>query len=344
MTATSDSPKALESAGLHGAESNEMAEPATTTAQQGAIRAVIAAMLGNVLIAAAKFVAAAVTGSSAMLSEGIHSVVDTGNQALLLVGDRRSRKAPDERHPFGYGRELYFWSLVVAIVLFGVGGGLSMYEGFAAVRRGGEARDPLWSYVVLGVAFVSESASLSVAWREFRRLQGTRTIWQAFTDSKDPRIFVPLAEDCAALLGIAVAFAGIWLSRRLAVPALDGVSSMVIGLILGAVALLLAGETRGLLVGERADQRILRRVRDAAGDDPDVLEISHALTVHMGPDEIVLNLGVYFRPDQSIQQVAAAAERLKARIRAVDGRISRVFVEIAPWPALRAAAAAASSR
>lgn len=293
-----------------------------------AIRAVVAAMLGNLFIAAAKFTAALFTGSSAMLSEGIHSLVDTGNQALLLVGDRRSRKPPDEHHPFGYGRELYFWSLVVAIVLFGVGGGLSLYEGVTHLGRAVEQRNPLWNYAVLAVAFVAEGASLRVALHEFRRRWKDTPLWKAFRASKDPRIFVPMAEDVAALLGLTVALIGVVLARALSMPVLDAVSSIVIGMILGAVALILAAETRGLLVGEPADERILRCIDEAVRADPAIRGVRQALTIHTSPDHIFMNLEVSFRRDQSVDHIAAAVEGLKERIKAIDPRIAHVFVEI----------------
>src|SRR5512143_2435325 len=223
---------------------------------------VIAAMAGNIVIACAKFVAAFFTGIGAMLAEGVHSVVDTGNQALLLLGDWRSRRPSDSQHPFGYGSELYFWSLVVAIMLFGIGGGLSIYEGARHLQRAVLPRDILWNYAVLGIAFVTEGASLCVAWRQFRAQSEVRSLWQAFRDSKDPRVFVPLAEDVAALLGILVAGAGIALAQRLQMPIFDGGASIIIGVILAGVAVLLAVETRSLLLGERADASVLRRVRD----------------------------------------------------------------------------------
>jgi len=299
-----------------------------TEGNRRATRAVIAAMLGNLCIAAAKFLAAGFSGSSAMLSEGIHSVLDTGNQALLLVGDRRSRKPPDDLHPFGHGRELYFWSLVVAIVLFGVGGGLSIYQGIIHLRHAPEPGNPVWNYVVLAVAFAAESASLSVALRELRRRWGKTSLWRSFRASKDPRVFVPLAEDIAALLGLTVALIGVLLSQLLEMPVFDAVSSMLIGLILAAVALVLATETRGLLVGERADARILRRIHSAAARDPAVKEIRQALTIHTSPDQIYLNLAVDFRRNVSIAEMSAAVERLKRRVEAADPRIARIFVEV----------------
>lgn len=302
---------------------------APRTSRSGS-RTVVAAMLANLVIALAKFVTAGITGSSAMLSEGIHSLLDTGNQGLLLLGDRRSRKPPDERHPFGYGRELYFWSLIVAIVLFGMGGGLSLYEGIAHLAPATAPSDPSWNYVVLVVAFAAEGMSLRIAMREFLRRKEDVSLWRAFRASKDPRIFVPLAEDVAALAGIVVAFFGVFLSQRLGSSVFDAISSLVIGLILGAVALLLAAETRGLLVGEAADERVLRRIRHVACQDPAVLEIRHAVTLQLGPEEVLLNLGVHFRPGQSVRQVATAIRRLEQHIRAAERRITCIFVEVEP--------------
>ena len=293
-------------------------------------------MLANLVIAVAKFSAAAVTGSSAMLSEGIHSVVDTGNQGLLLIGEWRARKPADEQHPFGYGRELYFWSLVVALVLFGVGGGVSVYEGVR--HAGGQPhKNPFWNYVVLAVAFAAEGTSFVIALRALRRRKGAMPLWRAFRASKDPRVFVPLAEDTAALVGIAVAATGIFLSHRLGVRALDAASSVVIGLTLGAVAVLLASETRGLLVGERANEQVVRRIRDAALQDPAVIEIHQVVTLHVGPDAIILNLGARFRPGQPVEDVAAAIERLEQRVRQADWRVTHVFVELKTGPRLTAA-------
>jgi cation diffusion facilitator family transporter len=289
---------------------------------------VIAAMAGNIVIACAKFVAALFTGSGAMLAEGVHSVVDTGNQALLLFGDWRSRRPSDSQHPFGYGRELYFWSLVVAIVLFGIGGGLSIYEGLQHLRRAVMPRDVLWSYAVLGIAFVAEGASLCVAWRQFRIQSEARSLWQAFRDSKDPRVFVPLAEDVAALLGIVVAGAGIFLAQWLRMPVFDGGASVVIGAILAGVAVLLAAETRSLLLGERADASVLRRVREVVRREPAVAGVDEVVTLHIGPEEIALTLTISMTGAQELEQATVVVDRLKEEIAAVDPRLTRIFIEL----------------
>jgi len=295
------------------------------------LRVIFTAIVANLSIAAAKFVAAAFTGSAAMLSEGIHSVADTGNQALLLVGDRLSRRPADEAHPFGYGRELYFWSLVVAMVLFGVGGGLSVYEGIAHLKHPAERGRDIWNYAVLAISFAAEGMSFTVAFREFnRRRRGDRSLWRSFLDSKDPRVFVPLAEDTAALLGLTIAFLGVSLSHWLGRPEIDAASSIVIGLLLGVVAVVLAGETRSLLVGEPASEHIVGCIRDAAAADPAVVQVERILTIHSSPDEIFLALIVRFRDGQTVAELARAVDELKRRISAADPRITRMFVEPRP--------------
>lgn len=294
---------------------------------KGSTRAVFAAMIANGIIAVAKFVAAAATGSSAMFSEGIHSVADTGNQALLLFGDRRSRREADRRHPFGYGPEMYFWSLIVAMILFGLGGGFSLYEGISHLGHGEVPGDPLWNYSVLGVAFVVELVALRVAVGSLGRRDSGEGFWRRFLSSKDPRVYVPIAEDTAALLGVVVAFAGVFLSRRLDAPVLDAVSSMVIGAILAGVAVFLAWETRSLLVGETIEPEIRRAIRRVCDEQEGVEELVRLLGVHLGPDEVLLTLGVRFRRDLGAEEVAKTVERIEARIRRTDARVNRVFVE-----------------
>jgi cation diffusion facilitator family transporter len=291
----------------------------------GGTKAVVAAMIANAVIAVAKFVAAAVTGSSAMLSEGIHSVADTGNQALLLFGNRRSHKPPDSRHPFGYGQELYFWSLIVAMILFGLGGGFSMYEGIKHLGHPEVPKDPVWIYSVLGVAFVVEALALRVALGE---LDGKGSgLWKRLRACKDPRVFVPVAEDLAALIGVVVAFLGVFLARTFDLPVLDGAASIVIGIILGCVAVFLGYETRALLVGETISEDLEEQIQKIVAEDDAVLELVRMMGIHLGPEEILLNLGVKFQPGSGVENVAQAVERVERRIRAADPRVNRVFVE-----------------
>jgi cation diffusion facilitator family transporter len=288
---------------------------------------VVAAMIANGIIAVAKFTAAAITGSSAMLSEGIHSVADTGNQALLLLGNRRSHKPADRRHPFGYGQELYFWSLIVAMILFGLGGGFSIYEGIAHLSHPEVPGDPVWIYSVLGVAFVVEAVALRVALGELGGRGSGKSLWARLQACSDPRIFVPVAEDLAALLGVVVAFLGVFLARALDMPVLDGAASIVIGIILTLVAVFLGYETRALLVGETISDTLRTTIRAIVNSDDTVSEVVRMAGVHLGPEEILLNLGVRFEPENGAESVARAVERIEEKIRAVDPRVTRVFIE-----------------
>jgi len=284
-------------------------------------------MVANAIIAVAKFTAAAITGSSAMLSEGIHSVADTGNQALLLLGNRRSHKPADRRHPFGYGQELYFWSLIVAMILFGLGGGFSIYEGIAHLSHPEVPGDPIWIYSVLGVAFVVEAVALRVALGELGGRGSGKSLWARLRACSDPRIFVPVAEDLAALLGVVVAFLGVFLARALQMPVLDGSASIVIGIILALVAVFLGYETRALLVGETISDTLRTSIRAIVNSDETVSEVVRMAGVHLGPEEILLNLGVRFEPENGAESVARAVERIEERIRALDPRVTRVFIE-----------------
>jgi cation diffusion facilitator family transporter len=289
--------------------------------------AVVAAIAANVAIAATKLAAASVTGSSAMLSEGIHSVVDTGNGALLLVGLRAARRPADEDHPFGHGKELYFWTLIVAILIFAVGGGMSVYEGIAHLERPAPLENPFWNYLVLGFAMVFEAISWTVAWREFRQTRGDRSILGALHHSKDPSLFTIVLEDTAALLGLVVAFCGVLLSHLLENPYVDGAASIVIGLILAVVAGFLAYESRGLLVGESAEPAVVAGISELVLADVDVLQVARLLTMHMGPREVLLNLKLVFRPQLSADDVGRAVDRLEEHIRERYPEVRRIYVE-----------------
>jgi cation diffusion facilitator family transporter len=296
--------------------------------------AVYGAAIANLGIALAKFVAAAITGSSAMLSEGIHSVVDTGNQLLLLVGIRQSHKPPDANHDFGHGKELYFWSLVVAIVLFGVGGGLAFYEGIEHILNPHPIENPIVSYVVLAVAFVLEASSWTIAMRELRA-QGTGGgLRRQVLSSKDPSVVTVLLEDSAALFGLIAAFLGILLAQLTGDPRFDGLGSIVIGGVLTVVALFLAAESRGLLVGERADDETVNRIRRVVAFDDGVKEVVGVRTMHLGPNEILVNATVKFA-GSSAADVDATIVRVKKDLLATDARLTYVTVEpvaLAPTP------------
>lgn len=290
--------------------------------------AVYGAIAANFIIAVAKFVASAFTGSSAMLSEGIHSLADTGNQLLLLLGINQSRKPPDEAHPFGHGKELYFWSLIVAIILFGVGGGMSLYEGITHLQHPSEIGDPTWNYVVLAIGVLVEGAAWIIALRLLLRTKGKEeNLWQALRTSKDPAIFTVVAEDTAALLGLVIAFLGVFLGHRLNNPLFDAAASIAIGVVLIVVASFLAHESRALLVGESADPELIASVRALAEGVDGVRRVRRLLSMHLAPDQVLLNLDVEFESDLSFKEVADAVERLEASIRDRHLQIAYMFVE-----------------
>lgn len=293
---------------------------------------VYAAAAANLGIAVAKFAAAAFTGSSSMLSEGIHSVVDTGNELLLLVGLRRSHRPPDRAHPFGYGKALYFWGLVVAMVIFGMGGGMSVYEGITHLRDGahGTSTSPAWNYGVLAVAAVLEGLSFRVALRKFREHTQGRPLWTSFRASKDPSLFIVLAEDAAALVGLLIAFIGILLTQLTGIHVFDGIASLLIGVLLGGVSLLLGRETGGLLVGESASEELIREIERVVRADPSVERMGKPLTMQLGPQEVLVNLAVAFRSNLSGKDLTSAAQLLEKRIREAHPSITRVFLDLEP--------------
>lgn len=288
---------------------------------------VYAAIAANIDIAISKFLAAFFTGSSAMLSEGIHSLVDTGNGALLLFGIRQSKKPPDDVHPFGHGKELYFWTLIVAILIFAVGGGMSIYEGITHLTHPSPLESPLWNYIVLGVALVFEGISWTVAYREFSATQGQRRVWEAIQASKDPTVFTVLFEDSAALLGLIVALLGVYLGRQFSNPYVDGSASIVIGLILATVAVLLAYESKGLLIGEGASARMLKDICRLAGADPAVEQVRRPLTMYFGPHEVLLNVDIQFCQGLSAAEIGAAVNRLEQQIKTQHPDITQIFIE-----------------
>jgi cation diffusion facilitator family transporter len=290
--------------------------------------AVIAAIIGNAAIAVIKFVAGSITGSSAMISEGIHSLVDTGNGGLLFHGLRRGARPADEHHPFGHGMEVYFWSLIVAVSIFGIGGGMSIYEGIIHIQHPSPLENPAINYIVLALAMVFESISFSVAWRAFRKTKGSRRVLSAIHHGKDPSMFTVLFEDSAALLGLVVAFIGVFLSHRLEKPFLDGLASVVIGLILVCAAAWLAYESKSLLVGETADPELVAAIREIALADPAVIGLGVVLTMHLGPEDVLLNIEVEFTPGLPVEEIHAAVHRIEERIAGPYPKVSRIFIEV----------------
>jgi cation diffusion facilitator family transporter len=288
---------------------------------------VIGALAANLVIALAKFVAAAISGSSAMLSEGIHSIVDTGNQLLMLLGIGRGRKPPDALHPLGYGQELYFWSLIVAVLLFGMGGVFSIYQGVHRLHHPAEPGSALWNYVVLGVALLSEGTSWLIAVRAIRRRERGRGFWRKLHRSKDPSKFVVFGEDSAALIGIVVAFLGILLSQRLHQNWPDAAASMVIGGVLCCVAVYLVYQTRNLIIGEGADQEVVGRIREITAGHAKVREVRQPATMHLGPEDVLLMLNVRFDPSLGADGVAHTIDDIERAIKSEYPEMKHIYIE-----------------
>ena len=295
--------------------------------QTGSKTVIYAALAGNFLIAATKFVAAWFTGSSAMLSEGVHSLVDTGNGGLLLYGMHRAAKPADVTHPFGHGRELYFWAFVVALLVFALGAGVSFYEGVIHILHPEEISNPLVNFVVLGLSIAFEGSSWYVALREFRRTKGELGYFEAVRRSKDPSVFTVLFEDSAALIGLLIALAGVTGAYVFDMPSLDGVASIGIALVLAATAIFLARETKGLLMGEAASPEVQARILAIVQADPAVHRANGVLTVHLGPAQIVVGLSAEFEDALSTPEIEACVERIEARLREAAPEITGVFIK-----------------
>jgi len=295
--------------------------------RQASRKVVWIALAGNLAIAATKFAAAAVSGSSAMLSEGVHSLVDTGNEVLLLYGMHRSALPPDRLHPFGYARELYFWTFIVALLVFALGAGVSIYEGIGRLLSHEAVGHANVAYAVLGISFVFEAVSWRVALKEFRRTKGLRGYLQAARESKDPSTFTVLFEDSAALLGLLFAFAGVFLAEYLQMPALDGVASLAIGGLLALAAAFLARESKDLLVGEAAHPRLEASVRALARAAPGIRHVNNVLTAQLGPEQVIVALSAEFDDALDTSRIEAGVERLETAIREKHPQVLMLFVK-----------------
>ncbi len=284
------------------------------------------ALAANLGIAVAKFVAATLSGSSSMATEAIHSLVDSGNQVLLLYGQKRASRPPDAQHPFGYGRELYFWALVVAILIFAVGAGASIYEGIQHIRHPHAIEDPTMSYIVIAIAFLLEGTSWTIAVREFNAARGSRSWWQAIHGSKDPATFVVLFEDSAALIGLVIAGFGVWASIHLGDARIDGAASVLIGLVLSAVAALLAREAKGLLIGEAADPQLTARIRALAEAQPGIDAVNHVRTLHSAPDAIFVAISADFEDSLPMGDAERLIEDLETRMKQLSPAISSIYI------------------
>lgn len=296
-------------------------------------KVIYAALAGNSLIAVCKFFAAFITGSSAMLSEAIHSVVDSGNQLLLLYGIKRAKRLPDEKHPFGYGMELYFWTFVVAILIFAIGSGLSFYEGIQHLYEPEPVRNPYVNYIVLALSLVFEGVAWTIAYRAFNEERGDKPFFKAIRNSKDPTVFTVLFEDTAAIIGLFIALLGVLGSHLLGIPEMDGMASIGIGIVLAAVAILLARESKGLLIGEGADPEIVADITSIFDGDERISQTNEILTMHFGPNEILLNASFDFIDGLSADAVEAAISEFETEIKRRQPSIRRVFIEAQGWGA-----------
>jgi cation diffusion facilitator family transporter len=285
------------------------------------------ALLANLAIAVIKFIAAYVTGSSAMVSEGIHSVIDTGNAVLLLYGIHQSKKLPDREHPFGHGKELYFWTLIVGVLIFAIGGGMSVYEGITHCINPEELEDPFWNYIVLVCSFVFEGISTIIILRELRSYKGNKSFWRAIIESKDPSIYAVMYENAADMIGILIAFFGVFLGHYLNNPYIDGAASILIGAMLGGVAILLLRQSKSLLVGEAAELPLIDSISEIVNTDKAVELIRAPLTMHLGPDDVLLILDVRFKKGMSAEEIELAIERMEYTIREKHPMIRKIFME-----------------
>lgn len=292
---------------------------------------IYAAMAANVAIAVAKFVGAYISGSSAMLSEGIHSVVDSVNEVLLLYGLKQSEAGPDEKYPLGRSQELYFWSLMVAVLIFALGGGVSVLQGIRGLQTPEMSTEPLVSYGVLLAAAVFEGAALTVSIRSFMKAQTDASVglWQAIQRSKDPSAFIVIVEDAAALVGLGIAFAGVWLSEATGNPMYDAIASILIGALLTVVAGALVARTKGLLVGESASPEIRDSIQNIVSSDEAVSAAEPPITFHLGPQDVMLALNIEFEDALGADEIEAAVRRIEEKVRETHAEVKRIFIEAA---------------
>jgi cation diffusion facilitator family transporter len=293
--------------------------------KSGNTRVLIIALGANIGIAVAKFVAAAITGSSAMLTEGVHSLVDSTNQLLLMYGQKRAAKPADAMHPAGYGRELYFWSFVVALLVFALGAGVSVYEGVLHILEPEDAVSPLIAYAVLAIAFALEAGSTFAAFREFNAARGPKSWWRALTDTKDATIVIVLLENGAAMAGIVIAAVGLGLSQVTGDPRFDGIASVLIGVLLAVVAIFLAREAKGLLIGEAADPELVLGLRRAATRDG-VMGIGEIMTIHNAPEQIVAALNVDFDDRLTAGDVERIVDEIEQAVKIEFPSVTRVYI------------------
>lgn len=289
--------------------------------------AIYTALGANICIATVKFIAASVTGSSAMISEGIHSTVDSGNALLLLLGVKRSKKPADAGHPFGHGKEIYFWTLIVAILVFSLGGGMSVYEGISHIQNPVELRDPFWNYIVLFASMIFEGASLLYTVKQFNKSRGKLSFWKELSMSKDPGLFAVIYEESAAIAGLLIALAGVFLGHYFNNPLFDAVASMLIGLVLILVAITMVRESKGLLVGESASSSIVKGIYEIVNSEDKVKTLYYPLTMHLAPNEILLALDVEFSKEMSVDELFNTVTHLEEQIKSKYPTVKKIYIE-----------------
>lgn len=290
-------------------------------------KVIIAALIGNFLIFVSKLAAALYTSSSAMFSEAIHSIVDCGNQVLLLYGIKKATKPSDKEHPFGYGKELYFWSFVVAMLIFAVGAGVSLYEGFHKIYEPATITNIHINYIVLSVAILFEAYPWKMAYDEFNKRRGKQGLVDAIRRSKDPSLFAILFEDTAALMGLTVALVGLFIGDYFGIPEADGIASVMIGLILASTAAVLAFECKSLLIGESADQAVVDSITALFEKHAAIDNINEVLTMHFGPNDVLLNLSLDFKNEISAGDVEDIITEFEKKIKKLHPEIKRIFIE-----------------
>ncbi len=288
---------------------------------------IYSALAANLLIAVTKFIAGAFTNSSAMIAEGVHSLVDTINELLLLYGLKRSKKPADNMHPFGYGKELYFWSFIVSILIFGLGGGISVYQGILHILHPHPLENAGWNYAVLALSVLFEGTSLIIAARAFNRLRGELSWWRAVVKSKDPSSFLVLFEDGAAVLGLLIVSILMALNQHYNLPVLDGVASVLVGVVLILVSLILARESRSLLMGEGISPETVQKIKKLVEKDPGMEKVVNVMSTYQSPEEVILMLIVVFRDDQDTEEINASIERVRTAIKNEFKLVHFVFIQ-----------------
>ena len=290
-------------------------------------KSIYGALIANLLIAVTKFIAGGITNSSSMIAEGVHSMVDTVNEVLLLYGRKRSRKPPDNERPFGYGKELYFWSFIVSLLIFGLGGGISIYQGILHIIHPEPVSSYVWNYAVLGLSVIFEGSSLTIAIKEFNKTKGDDGWWNAIIKSKDPSSFAVLFEDSAAVAGLLIVGICMFIGQQYGIHEMDGIASVLVGLLLMAVSGILARESRSLLMGEGVSAVSRARIKAIVEEDKAVVSVLKMFTIYESPDEVLLMMIVDFKPDINTDEITKGIDRIKDNIRADFSNIRYIFMQ-----------------